>query len=119
MGVRVVTDSACDLPVDRAEELGIEIVPLTIRFGDEEFVDREELTNEEFWRKVATSDVLPGDRGAVGRRVRGDVPPPRRRGRRRDRLHQPLVAPLGDDAVRPGRRQGARRGPARSRSSTR
>ena len=59
MGVRVVTDSSCDLPVARAAELGIEIVPLTIRFGDQEFVDRVELTNEEFWRKVATSDVLP------------------------------------------------------------
>ena len=59
MGVRVVTDSSCDLPVARAAELGIEIVPLTIRFGDQEFVDRVELTNDEFWRKVATSDVLP------------------------------------------------------------
>jgi DegV family protein with EDD domain len=59
VGVRVVTDSACDLPVARAEELGIEIVPLTIRFGNEEFVDRVELTNEQFWQKVATSDVLP------------------------------------------------------------
>lgn len=59
MGVRVVTDSACDLPAARAEELGIEIVPLTIRFGADEYVDREELTNDDFWRKVATSDVLP------------------------------------------------------------
>lgn len=59
MVVRIVTDSACDLPQARADELGIEIVPLTIRFGDEEFVDRIELTNEEFWRKVATSPVLP------------------------------------------------------------
>ena len=59
MGVRVVTDSSCDLPVERAAELDIEIVPLTIRFGGEEFVDRVELSNEEFWRKVATSDVLP------------------------------------------------------------
>ncbi len=59
MGVRVVTDSSCDLPVARAAELGIEIVPLTIRFGTEEYIDRVELSNEEFWRKVATSEVLP------------------------------------------------------------
>ena len=59
MVVRIVTDSACDLPQARADELGIEIVPLSIRFGDEEYVDRVELTNEEFWRKVATSPVLP------------------------------------------------------------
>lgn len=59
MVVRIVTDSACDLPQARADALGIEIVPLTIRFGEEEFVDRTELSNEEFWRKVATSPVLP------------------------------------------------------------
>ncbi|MGZ4674912.1 MAG: DegV family protein [Acidimicrobiia bacterium] len=59
MAVRIVTDSACDLPQSRADALGIEIVPLTIRFGEEEFVDRIELSNEEFWRKVATSPVLP------------------------------------------------------------
>ncbi len=59
MVVRIVTDSACDLPQSRADALGIEIVPLTIRFGDEEYVDRVELSNEEFWRKVATSPVLP------------------------------------------------------------
>ena len=59
MVVRIVTDSACDLPQARADALGIEIVPLTIRFGDDEYVDRVELSNEEFWRKVATSPVLP------------------------------------------------------------
>lgn len=59
MAVRIVTDSACDLPQPRADEAGIEIVPLTIRFGDEEFVDRVELSYDEFWRKVATSPVLP------------------------------------------------------------
>jgi DegV family protein with EDD domain len=59
VAVRIVTDSSCDLPQARADALGIEIVPLTIRFGDEEFVDRVELSNEEFWRKVATSPVLP------------------------------------------------------------
>jgi DegV family protein with EDD domain len=59
MGVRVVTDSACDLPEDLVEELGIEIVPLTIRFGNEELVDRKELGTGEFWRRLARSPVLP------------------------------------------------------------
>jgi len=59
VGVRVVTDSSCDLPQERADGLGIEIVPLTIRFGDEEFVDRIELSNDDFWKKVADSSVLP------------------------------------------------------------
>ena len=59
MAVRVVTDSACDLPEPLVRELGITIVPLTIRFGDEELVDREQLGTDEFWRRLAESPVLP------------------------------------------------------------
>lgn len=58
-GIQVVTDSACDLPERLASEQGIAIVPLTIRFGDEELVDRRDLTPEQFWRRCAASDVLP------------------------------------------------------------
>ncbi len=57
--VRIVTDSSCDLPVEIADELGIEIVPLSIRFGDEEFIDREELTTAEFWTRCVGSSTLP------------------------------------------------------------
>ena len=59
MAVRVVTDSACDLPPELCEELGIAVVPLTIRFGDREYVDRTELTSDEFWRQLGSSPVLP------------------------------------------------------------
>ena len=57
--VRIVTDSSCDLPAAIADELGITIVPLTIRFGDEEFVDREELSAAEFWSRCVNSSKLP------------------------------------------------------------
>lgn len=57
--VRVVTDSACDLPQDLVDELGIEIVPLTIRFGAEELVDRRDLTPDQFWARCKASPVLP------------------------------------------------------------
>jgi len=57
--VRVITDSACDLPDDVATGAGIVIVPLTIRFGDEEFVDRQDLSPDEFWAKCKASKVLP------------------------------------------------------------
>ncbi len=59
MGIRVVTDSACDLSDELIAEYGIEVVPLTIRFGSEEFVDRVELSNADFWRRMASSPVLP------------------------------------------------------------
>lgn len=57
--VRIVTDSACDLPASVADDLAITIVPLTIRFGDEEFVDREDLSVAEFWSRCVGSDTLP------------------------------------------------------------
>lgn len=57
--VRIVTDSACDLPQAVADELGISIVPLTIRIGGEEFVDRRDLTPKEFWARCAASPTLP------------------------------------------------------------
>ena len=59
MTVRIVTDSACDLRGEEVAELRIEVVPLSIRFGTEEFVDREELTVEEFYRRLGESDELP------------------------------------------------------------
>jgi DegV family protein with EDD domain len=57
--VRIVTDSACDLPQRVADELGIEIVPLTIRIDGVEYVDRLDLTPAEFWAKCAGSPNLP------------------------------------------------------------
>lgn len=57
--VRIVTDSACDLPQAIADELGISIVPLTIRIDGHEYVDRADLTPEEFWAKCATASALP------------------------------------------------------------
>jgi len=59
MSVRVVTDSGCDLPPGLCEELGIEVVPLTIRFGDEALVDRKDLTPSEFWTKCKGAPALP------------------------------------------------------------
>ena len=59
MPIRIVTDSACDLPQALADELGIVIVPLSIRFGAEEFVDRKDLTVSEFWRRCNASAELP------------------------------------------------------------
>ena len=57
--VRIVTDTSCDLPQEIADELGIVIVPLSVRFGDEEFIDREELTTSEFWVRCVNSSTLP------------------------------------------------------------
>ncbi len=57
--IRVVTDSACDLSAALAEERGITVVPLSIRFGSEEFVDGTTLSTNDFWKRCAASPVLP------------------------------------------------------------
>jgi DegV family protein with EDD domain len=58
-GIRVVTDSACDLPPELARDHGILVVPLTIRFGKEELRDRVELAPDEFWQRCKSADALP------------------------------------------------------------
>jgi DegV family protein with EDD domain len=42
-----------------ARRLNIDIVSLSIRFGDEEFTDRVDLSPEEFWAKCKASKTLP------------------------------------------------------------
>jgi DegV family protein with EDD domain len=59
MAVRIVTDSACDLSQALVDKHGIEVVPLSIRFGDEEFVDRTELSVDDFYARMAKSNALP------------------------------------------------------------
>jgi DegV family protein with EDD domain len=59
MPVRIVTDSACDLTEEQAAALDIEVVPLTVRFGDTEYVDRTELSVGEFYERMASSPDLP------------------------------------------------------------
>ena len=89
-GVRIVTDSACDLTDDETSALGIAIVPLTIRFGSDEFTDLVDLSVTEFYRRMAESSDLPETAAPSPGAFETDLPPPRRRGSHRDRLHQPL-----------------------------
>jgi DegV family protein with EDD domain len=58
-GVRIVTDSACDLTEDLVKLHDVVVVPLTIRFGTEEFEDRRELSPEEFWHRCKGKGDLP------------------------------------------------------------
>ena len=58
-GVHIVTDSSCDLSESETTTNGIGVVPLSIRFGDEEFIDREELSVDAFYAKMASTGLLP------------------------------------------------------------
>lgn len=57
--VRIVTDSLADIPPAMAQDLEIVQVPCIVRFGDEEFRDRVDLSSAEFYRRLVESDTLP------------------------------------------------------------
>jgi len=59
MTIRIVTDSASDISLEEAEDLGIEIVPLSVRFGEAEYTDLVDLSVSDFYQKMAESDLLP------------------------------------------------------------
>lgn len=57
MGIRIVVDSTADLtPQVRRRVI---VVPLTIHFGEEEFVDGVNITGQEFYEKLVTSKMMP------------------------------------------------------------
>lgn len=57
MGVRIIIDSTADI----AQELKpkFTILPLTLRFGDEEYIDGVTITSREFYEKLVECDELP------------------------------------------------------------
>ena len=59
MTVRIITDSTSDLTPALADEFGITVVPLTVSFGRESFTDRVDITTDEFYRRLSTSDMFP------------------------------------------------------------
>ncbi|HKF38313.1 MAG TPA: DegV family protein [Ktedonobacteraceae bacterium] len=59
MAVRIVTDSTADISQDQAGAAGITIVPLTVFFGNEAYLDGVDLDNAGFYQKLSTSKALP------------------------------------------------------------
>ena len=47
--IALVTDSTCDIPSDWVRQYDIGIVPLTIVFGDQQYLDWVELTSQQFY----------------------------------------------------------------------
>ena len=59
MAVKIVTDSTCDIPAKLAEEYGITVVPVTVRFGTTSFLDGVELTTDELYERLTSGGDLP------------------------------------------------------------
>ncbi len=59
MTVGIVTDSLSDITSDIAEGLGITVVPLTVLFGHETFLDRVTISTDEFYYRLTHDSIWP------------------------------------------------------------
>ena len=59
MAVKFIIDAGCDLNQQQAEALGVKLIPMTIRFGAEEYRSGVDITNQEFYEKLTTSKENP------------------------------------------------------------
>ena len=57
--IKLMADSACDLEQTEADALGIALMPLSIRFGREEYWDGVTLSHREFFEKLIETDEIP------------------------------------------------------------
>jgi len=57
--IQVITDSTSDMPEGLANELGIRIVPIYLRFGDKTYRDGVDITKDEFYSMLNSSPVHP------------------------------------------------------------
>lgn len=57
MCVRIIVDSSTDVSEEYREK--IQFVPLTVRFGDKEYLDGVELSKHQFYEMLVESDALP------------------------------------------------------------
>ena len=59
MGIKILVDSASDFTQAEAKQYGIEVLPLIVSFGDQEYLDGVNLTQKEFYEKLIETDTLP------------------------------------------------------------
>ncbi len=59
MGVKIIADSASDVPQVTAEKWGIKILPLCVRFGEVEYRDGVTISNETFYEKLIEKNEIP------------------------------------------------------------
>ena len=52
MAIKIVTDSGADIPSELIKSLGIVVVPLTLSFGDQSYLDGVDLSSDEFYDKL-------------------------------------------------------------------
>ena len=59
MTIKIVTDSACDVPPELAEKLGITIVPVYLNIGERSYLEGAEMTREQFYSRLSSFSEYP------------------------------------------------------------
>lgn len=59
MTVRIITDSVADIPPEIIAELGISIIPVLVRFGEQTYRDQIDITNDQFYDRLVHNKVVP------------------------------------------------------------
>ena len=57
--VKILIDSGCDVEEAQAKEMGVTVLPISVRFGNEEYLDGFTLSHEQFFEKLIESSDLP------------------------------------------------------------
>jgi DegV family protein with EDD domain len=59
MVVKIVTDSSADIPEKIAKDLDISVVPLYVRFGEQVYRDRIDITEDDFYQRLIRDTIHP------------------------------------------------------------
>ncbi len=57
--IKILIDSASDIDLEEAKNKGIEMIPMEVRFGEEQYLDGVNLSHKDFFEKLIESDQLP------------------------------------------------------------
>ena len=57
--IRIITDSASDFNLAEAAQKGVTVLPMKVQFGDTTYLAGENLSAEDFYKKLIESDELP------------------------------------------------------------
>lgn len=59
MAIKILIDSASDISLTEAQNMGVELISMLVTFGEEEYLDGVNLLPEQFYEKLISGNVLP------------------------------------------------------------
>ncbi len=92
MSVRIIVDSSADIPKAIIEKYDFKIIPLSVHFGEEEYLDSVTITSSEFYDKLIVTDDMPSTSQIPPERFIEYIEPELEAG------HEVVVVTLGSNA---------------------